>query len=58
MQYIKGSRTDPAVRPHNEINEQEIMYGIFEDDFIWGAATSAYQVEGGWNSDGEVFVDL
>ena len=25
---------------------------IFPDNFLWGAATAAPQIEGGWNSDG------
>ena len=33
--------------------EEDLLYDHFPPDFIWGAATAAYQIEGGWNEDGK-----
>jgi hypothetical protein len=33
-------------------DRDDFIRGQFPHDFAWGAATSAYQVEGGWNEDG------
>ncbi|XP_076452482.1 lactase/phlorizin hydrolase-like [Babylonia areolata] len=34
-------------------DRDEFLYDQFPDDFMWGTATSAYQVEGAWNEDGK-----
>jgi len=37
-----------------EFIEDTLLYDSFPDDFIWAAATSAYQIEGAWDVDGEL----
>ena len=34
-------------------DEFEVLYDQFPEDFVWATATSSYQIEGGWNADGE-----
>ena len=34
------------------VAEEELLYEKFPEGFIWGVASSAYQVEGGWILDG------
>jgi len=35
------------------VPEEELLYDTFPDNFLWGVASSAYQVEGGWDEDGK-----
>ncbi|XP_022090545.1 lactase-phlorizin hydrolase-like [Acanthaster planci] len=37
----------------NDPDRDSPIYGKFPEGFAWGSATSAYQVEGGWNADGK-----
>lgn len=36
-----------------ENEDGDFLYKQFPDGFLWGTATSAYQVEGAWNADGK-----
>lgn len=36
----------------NGQEDDDFLYGTFPPDFEWGVATSAYNIEGAWNEDG------
>ncbi len=35
------------------VSTDDFLYDDFPDDFLWGVATSSYQIEGAWNLDGK-----
>jgi hypothetical protein len=37
----------------DKITRDDFLPGKFPDNFLWGAATAAYQIEGAWNVDGK-----
>ena len=37
----------------NKITRDDFIYGRFPQDFMWGVATAAYQIEGAWNKGGK-----
>ncbi|GFO27114.1 lactase-phlorizin hydrolase [Plakobranchus ocellatus] len=48
--------TPPTVLGAEEDNleegDKDFLYGSFPQEFLWGASSTAFQVEGGWDADG------
>ena len=51
--FVFTSNPYPHLTEGKLVPEDEILYANFPDNFLWGAATSSYQVEGGWDEGGK-----
>ncbi|XP_060578197.1 lactase/phlorizin hydrolase-like [Ruditapes philippinarum] len=51
--FTRGYNGPGAFASGRILHEDGIYYDDFPEDFAWSSATSAYQIEGGWNEDGK-----
>jgi len=52
LALVAVGASDGRITSKDVKQEDPFLYGVFPDYFRWGFATAAYQIEGGWDSNG------